>query len=184
MVIQRSFNFQERSNVLKRVGITFIQIIFHQGVVNINMRRLKFALSTGCIMYSRATKTDEAYTKKVTPHSTLNELKYSWSIKLLTYSSYLKCISRTHISRTIWNTSPLVSKSEMGNIFITYWDIYVYVCLEFYVHARIFHSYGNVTITGEGLQILIYARHIRLLSSEGSLACHTYCGHPFIIVIS
>ena len=120
MVIHRSFKFQESSKVLKRVGITFIQIIFHQGVVNINMRNLKFALSTGCIMYSHATKTDEAYTKRVTPHSTLNELKYSWSIKLLTYSSYLKCISRTHISRTIWNTSPLVSKLEMGNIFITY----------------------------------------------------------------
>ena len=40
---------------------------------------------------------------------------------------------------------------------------------------RIFHSYGDVTITGEGLQ-----------SSEGSLACHTNCdtGHPFIMVIS
>ena len=39
-------------------------------------------------------------------------------------------------------------------------------------------------VTGEGLQILTYARH--LLSSEGSLACHNYCdtGHPFIIVIS
>ena len=120
MVIQRSFKFQERSKVLKRVGITFIQIIFHQGVVNFNMRRLKFALSTGCIMYSRATKTDETYTKRVTPHSTLNGLKYSWSIKLLTYSSYLKCISRTHLSRTIWNTSPLVSKSEMGKMLGTY----------------------------------------------------------------
>ena len=26
-------------------------------------------------------------------------------------------------------------------------------------HSRIFHSYGDVTITGEGLQILTYARH-------------------------
>ena len=53
-------------------------------------------------------------------------------------------------------------------------------------HSRIFHSYGDVTITGEGLQILTYARHLWPLSSEGSLACHTYCdtGHPFIMVIS
>ena len=41
---------------------------------------------------------------------------------------------------------------------------------------------------GEGLGILTYARHSWPLSSEGSLACHTYCdtGHPFtcILVIS
>ena len=49
-------------------------------------------------------------------------------------------------------------------------------------HSRIFHSFEDVTITGERLQILTYARHLRLLSSEG----HTYCdkGHPFKIVIS
>ena len=48
-------------------------------------------------------------------------------------------------------------------------------------HSRIFHSYGDVTITGEGLQILTYARHSWSLSREDSLACHTYCdtGHPF-----
>ena len=52
-------------------------------------------------------------------------------------------------------------------------------------HLRIFHSYGDVTITGEGLQILTYAQHLWPFSSEGSLACHTYCdtAHPFIIVI-
>ena len=33
---------------------------------------------------------------------------------------------------------------------------------------------------------MTYARHSRLLSSEGSLVCHTCCdtGHPFIMVIS
>ena len=43
----------------------------------------------------------------------------------------------------------------------------------------------KVTITGEGLQILTYAWHLLPLSSEGSLACHTYCdtGHPFIMVM-
>ena len=34
--------------------------------------------------------------------------------------------------------------------------------------TRIFHSYGDVTITGEGLQILTYARRSWPLSSEGS----------------
>ena len=50
-----------------------------------------------------------------------------------------------------------------------------------FVHSRIFHSYGDITITSEGLQILTYARHSWPLSSEGSLACHPYCdtGHPF-----
>ena len=35
-------------------------------------------------------------------------------------------------------------------------------------------------MTGEGLQILTYARHLWTLSSENSLACHTYCHteHP------
>ena len=53
-------------------------------------------------------------------------------------------------------------------------------------HSKILHSYGDVIIAGEGLQILTYARHSRSLSSEGSLTCHTYCntGLPFIMVIS
>ena len=52
-------------------------------------------------------------------------------------------------------------------------------------HSRKFHSYGDVTILGERLQILTYAWHSWPLTSEGSLACHTYCdtGHPFIMVI-
>ena len=56
----------------------------------------------------------------------------------------------------------------------------------FWSHSRIVHSYGDVTITGEGLQMLTYARYSWPLSSEGSLACHAYCdtGHPFIMVIS
>ena len=55
---------------------------------------------------------------------------------------------------------------------------YVLVCLCVWSsssHSRILHSYGDVTITGEGLQILTNARHSKPLSSEGSLACHCYC---------
>ena len=45
---------------------------------------------------------------------------------------------------------------------------------------------GDVTITGEGLKLLICARHSMPFSSEVSRACHTYCdtGHPFTMVIS
>ena len=58
--------------------------------------------------------------------------------------------------------------------------------LEFIVLLENFYSYGEVTIAGEGLQILTYARHSWPLSSEGSLAWHTYCDtvHLCIMVIS
>ena len=48
----------------------------------------------------------------------------------------------------------------------------MFVCLfvlGFSSHWRIYHSYGDITITAEGLQILTYARHSWPLSSEGSL---------------
>ena len=79
-------------------------------------------------------------------------------------------------------------------IMMTAWHIsyicFLFVCLFVYLglssHLRIFHSYGDVTIAGEGLQISTFARHSWPLSSGGSLTCHTYCdtGHPFIMVIS
>ena len=52
-------------------------------------------------------------------------------------------------------------------------------------HWRIFHSYGDVTIIGEGLQILTYTRHSWSFSSWCSLKCHTYCDteHTLIKVI-
>ena len=61
----------------------------------------------------------------------------------------------------------------------------MFVC-GFSSHWRMFHLYGNVTIAGDGRQVSTYDRHSWSLSSEGSLACHTYCdtGHPFIMVIS
>ena len=53
-------------------------------------------------------------------------------------------------------------------------------------HSIIFHSYGDVIIAGEWLQILTFARHSWLLSSEVSLTGLTHCdtGLPFIMVIS
>ena len=43
------------------------------------------------------------------------------------------------------------------------------ICLGFSSHSRIAHSYGDVTIDGDGLQIFTYARHLWPLSSEDSL---------------
>ena len=54
--------------------------------------------------------------------------------------------------------------------------LFLFVC-GFSSHSGIFHSYGDVTITGEGVQILTHTctQHSWPLSSEGSLAYHTYC---------
>ena len=59
--------------------------------------------------------------------------------------------------------------------------VILFVCLVFFLFGvyhpplRIFHSYGDVTIAGEGQQTLTYDWHSWPLSSEGSLTCHTYC---------
>ena len=60
--------------------------------------------------------------------------------------------------------------------FVCLLGLFVWIFLSI---SRIFHSFGDVIITGEGLQILTYTRHS--LSSEGSSACLTYCqrGNPF-----
>ena len=42
-------------------------------------------------------------------------------------------------------------------------------------HSNIFHSYGDIIITGEGLHILICTRQTWPLSIEGSSASNTYC---------
>ena len=79
---------------------------------------------------------------------------------------------------------------------IIFWATWWYIVLwkAFYIlfvlfdrpTRKFFIHIGDVTITGERLQILIYARHSWPLSNDGSLACHTYCdnGHPFIMVMS
>ena len=77
--------------------------------------------------------------------------------------------------------------------YIGYSSLYLYPCDNFtesskglLVWLRNFHSFEDVTSSGEGLHILTYTWHLRPWSSEGSLACHTYCdmGLPFIMVIS
>ena len=72
----------------------------------------------------------------------------------------------------------------LKNIALRTVNILLFVCLfiwSFSSHSRIFHSFGDVTITGEGLQMLTYARHFWPSSSEGShLPWHgasVYNGH-------
>ena len=63
----------------------------------------------------------------------------------------------------------------------------LFVCCGISSHSRIVHSYVYVIFAGEVLQTLMtFARHSWPLSSDGSLACHTYCdtGHPFTMLIS
>ena len=83
-----------------------------------------------------------------------------------------------------WQYLPKIfirTRKNVKTLYSNFIGFCLFVCL--LSHSRIFHSYGVVTVAGEELRILTYARQ---LSSEGSLACHTYCdkGHPFIMVIS
>ena len=78
----------------------------------------------------------------------------------------------------IGHIAQLIKTAPINNFFLFIWRLLS--------HSRIFHSYGDITIAGERLQILTYARHSWPLSSEGSLTCHTHCetGLPFKMVIS
>ena len=80
---------------------------------------------------------------------------------------------------TQWETSPLPLKGCR----------YLPICLfvfGFSFHSIFLISFGEVTIAGEGLQILTYARRLWSLSSEGHLAWNPYSdtGYPFIMVMS
>ena len=99
--------------------------------------------------------------------------KFSLIILLFGYSDILLVVLRLEV---IWNTKRSC-----------WWpSIIFFVCLFVWSlssHSRIFHSYGDVNITGEGLQISACALHSWPLSSEGSIACHNDTGHPFIMVL-
>ena len=71
---------------------------------------------------------------------------------------------------------------------VTSFKVEYFVCLFVWgllSNSKTFHSYGEVTITGEGLQILTIARHLWPKSSDGSLTYHTnyHTGLPFTMVI-
>ena len=60
----------------------------------------------------------------------------------------------------------------------------MFVC--FFFCLFVCFGYRDVIITRDGLQMLTYTRHTGSLSSNCSLACHTYCDtrQPFTMVIS
>ena len=61
---------------------------------------------------------------------------------------------------------------------------FLFVC-RFTSNSRILHLYAHVNVTDEGLPILTYTRHFRLLSNEDSLTWCIYFDivHLFIMVI-
>ena len=75
----------------------------------------------------------------------------------------------------LWSTTHIPPCRKFVFVFLFLWSLSS--------HSRIFHSYGDINIAGEGLQTLIYARHSWPLSSEGSLTSHNFCdmGLPFIM---
>ena len=60
-----------------------------------------------------------------------------------------------------------------------------FLCL-FRVFRPTWEFFTHTEIVGEWLQILTYARNMQPLSSEGSLACHTYwdTGHLFTSILA
>ena len=102
---------------------------------------------------------------------------------------YFTCNTKT-ILNEIRSQKVCMSFSFYFNLFalissLTLWIIYVFV-LRFFVPFENSSHMETSPMTGEGLHVLANARHLWPLSSEGSLAYHTFCdtGHPFIMVIS
>ena len=94
------------------------------------------------------------------------------------YSMYIKKCNLNHIIY-----SKVIIQIEI--FFFILCVNYSLVFFQFSSHSKNCHSFGDVTIAGEGLQILTPVRHVWPLSSKSSLACHTYyTGPPCIVVIS
>ena len=86
---------------------------------------------------------------------------------------------RDRVPRFWWWQTSIPSHQDEScqhyvNIRLIYVNMQRFVC-GFTSLPKIFHSYGDVTITSEGLHILTFSRHSWPLINEGSLACHTYC---------
>ena len=62
----------------------------------------------------------------------------------------------------------MIKHGVFGQNPLSYFVVFFVFVWGFTFDSRIFHSYGDVTIPGEGLQNLTYARHSWPLSSEGS----------------
>ena len=135
----------------------------------------------------RITRTNNTTPKKrrqIFSHDISIQLK-NVSLLVLAFKSPAKQIFIIHLCLKVWNAVDIEHK-QMNHTLIKYRVLCLLVCFlicllvwRFTSRSKIFHSYGDVTITDEGVQILIYARYLWPLSSEGSSRYH-----PFIMVIS
>ena len=96
-------------------------------------------------------------------------------------STYICHIGLLYSTQPLWMLICTSSKYEEdffhGLTCLFFWFAWVF-------HSRIFHSYGDVTLSGKWCKKKkTYVRHSWPMSSEGSSACHTYCdtGHSFIM---
>ena len=91
---------------------------------------------------------------------------------------HLAKIQHNEITKTLTKTHTLFVIKTFTKVCLIVWSISSQS--RFFLRIWIRHHCRR------GLLILTYARHSWPLSSEGSLACHTYCdsGHPFIMVTS
>ena len=118
-------------------------------------------------------------------------LLYTTIVSYLTICSCLLICRAWHINKQEQVRSQILirltaSKIMLEKMFVCMF-VCLLVCLGFFVpFEREFFTDMGSTITSEGLQILTNARHLWSLSSDCSLACHTYfdTGHPFIMFIS
>ena len=108
--------------------------------------------------------------------------KYSKVFVLICYNLYA-CITPYifRLESTLWYNHSCAKSEPCGA-----WSLIVLFVWGLSPHSKSLYSYGDVTIALKGCKFFTYARHSMPLSSEDSLACHTYCDtwHPSIMVIS
>ena len=109
---------------------------------------------------------------------------------LAIYTHTITCIllvsGLIHTCNTSGERFSHVPVSDFSGYIVNNKHICAFVCFGIWSHSRIFLSFRDINITGEGLQILTYTRYRWPLGSEGSVWCNTYydTGKPFIMVIS
>ena len=102
------------------------------------------------------------------------------------YYISMKYVRNVKISQM--NLHRLSSSSHFCRKTILKINVYLFVsCLWFLSHLRIFHSYGDVTITVKAANFDQYSTRLMTIERWGFfLACQTFCAtaQPFIMVVS
>ena len=126
---------------------------------------------TGSLLLVKRLPSDPSSGDRTIGHTTL--AKIFLIILIILLKTYFDTCIRNALFRCVKNG--FTHYQEMFSLFL--WG--------FSSHSRIFHSFRDVAITAEGL-LLTCTRNSWLVSSEGSLTCHTYSDmvHLIIMVIS